>query len=252
MHISDLHFGSEVPGAVDALITAAWELGPDAVLVSGDVTLRGTRAEFERAADVLGRLPQPTLVVPGNHDIPARNLARRFLQPMAHFRRYIGEPEWAHEVGGASLLGLNTARSWGWHWNWAHGRYSASQIARVLEHWGSQPVRTRVLVAHHPFDPPSDLRSFRAVGRRSKMLGALGRAGVSVALVGHIHRTATMRVRPPGADRELLIVQAGTALSHRTRDGTNAFVELVLGDGEPTIREWRLEDGRFTPTASRL
>lgn len=49
----------------------------DAVLVTGDLTDRGTPAEFNRFLDLIEELPAPVLAIPGNHD--ARGPMRRAL-----------------------------------------------------------------------------------------------------------------------------------------------------------------------------
>ena len=41
---------------------------PDLVLLTGDLTERGSAAEYARVADALAPLPMPVYAVPGNHD----------------------------------------------------------------------------------------------------------------------------------------------------------------------------------------
>lgn len=57
----------------DALINAVNYLNtlapaPDTVIVTGDITDNGLEEEFAIAADILGQLRAPLLIVPGNHD----------------------------------------------------------------------------------------------------------------------------------------------------------------------------------------
>jgi len=78
VHLSDLHFG-RVDQALLAPITAQIHaLQPDLVVVSGDLTQRARSIQFEQAKAFLDGLPQPQIVVPGNHDIPLHNVAARF------------------------------------------------------------------------------------------------------------------------------------------------------------------------------
>src|SRR5262249_20108917 len=76
-HISDLHFGTEDPQIAAALREDLCGLGPSLVVVSGDLTQRAKPAEFLAAREFLSTIPQPQIVVPGNHDIPLYNLLRR-------------------------------------------------------------------------------------------------------------------------------------------------------------------------------
>ena len=78
LHLSDLHFGRVDDSLVEPLIAAARTLAPDLVVVSGDFTQRARRREYREARTFLKRLPEPQLVVPGNHDIPLWDVIRRF------------------------------------------------------------------------------------------------------------------------------------------------------------------------------
>ena len=53
-------------------------LAPDLVVYRGPDPAR-PRGQFIAARKFLDTLPQPQIVVPGNHDIPLYNVARRFL-----------------------------------------------------------------------------------------------------------------------------------------------------------------------------
>ena len=57
---------SLIERAVDALL--ALRLRPDVVLVTGDLTDCGLPEEYAHLRTLLGRLPMPVYVVPGNHD----------------------------------------------------------------------------------------------------------------------------------------------------------------------------------------
>ena len=88
-HVSDLHFGREDPALVAALQEDLKGAAPDLVAVSGDLTQRARRREFEAARDFLQALGMPMLAVPGNHDIPLFDVARRLLRPLDRYRQYI-------------------------------------------------------------------------------------------------------------------------------------------------------------------
>src|SRR5690606_17651604 len=88
-HLSDLHFGRHDPAVVDSLAADLDSQAPDLVVVSGDFTQMGTRAEFTQARAFLDTLAAPVLAVPGNHDVPQINMIRRILDPYGLFRRFI-------------------------------------------------------------------------------------------------------------------------------------------------------------------
>ena len=91
VHLSDLHFGRVDERLLEPLARRVHALAPDVVAVSGDLTQRARTAQFRAARRFLDTLPQPLLVVPGNHDVPLYNLWQRFLHPLAKYRRYISE-----------------------------------------------------------------------------------------------------------------------------------------------------------------
>src|SRR5258705_9934060 len=112
VHLSDLHFGRVDHDLLDPLIQSVVAIKPDLVAVSGDLTQRARSHQFREARAFLDRLPQPQIVVPGNHDVPLHNVFSRFLQPLEKYRRYITvdlQPFFTDEE--IAVLGVNTARS---------------------------------------------------------------------------------------------------------------------------------------------
>src|SRR3954471_18543059 len=89
VHLSDLHFGRVDERLLDPLVAAVMAARPDVVVISGDLTQRARRSEFEAARAFIARLPTPRVIVPGNHDVPLYNVAARLLRPVARFRKYI-------------------------------------------------------------------------------------------------------------------------------------------------------------------
>ena len=89
VHLSDIHFGRVDPRLVAPLVDAVRAAAPDLVAVSGDLTQRARRRQFEQARAFLDKLPPPILAVPGNHDVPLFNLPARFLDPFGGYRRHI-------------------------------------------------------------------------------------------------------------------------------------------------------------------
>lgn len=250
-HISDLHFGALEPGAVGALGRAIADAAPVAVVASGDLTMRGRPREFAEAAAFLRSLALPVLAIPGNHDMAYWNLAARFGAP---WRRYLGAVEGVASdellLPGAQLVGVNTSRPLGPHWNWSHGALSLAQARRVEAAFAeSPPGAWRGLVAHHPFQPPQETRQFRPVRRARSMLEALAKRSIDFVLAGHLHRTGWVFSAhiERAFGRSVLLIQASTATSSRRRDQPNAFNVLDLSDGALTLTPWALRDGSFAP-----
>lgn len=246
LHLSDLHFGRVNDSLVEPLIAAASALAPDLVVISGDLTQRARRAQFRAARSFLARLPQPQLIVPGNHDIPLWDLIRRFLSPLGRYRHYIERdlaPFYRDEE--IAVLGINTARSL----TREDGRINARQIARARETFaGLGQEVVKVVVTHHPFDLPQGSNN-RLVGRARAAMGGLAKAGIDLLLAGHLHvqHTALTAQRYQIEGHSALIVQAGTTTSTRRRGQANSFNIIRVNNPEITIEHyrWSAEGGTF-------
>lgn len=253
VHLSDLHFGEAGARGEEELLHAVASLEPDLVAISGDLTHAGRAREFAEAARFVRRLPAPWLAVPGNHDVPAHNLLERFFFPTRRFRRFMGPTRTpVHVSEGLRALGLNTARPWDLSWNWSHGRLSRRQIrviGRALA--GSPTDGARILVVHHPFFVPDRMPAFRAIANGSAALAALVAARVEIVLAGHLHRGfwKVHRAAMEGGARSVLVVQASTALSGRTRDEPNAFNHLRIDGDSLRLTPWLRNDSGFAPAS---
>jgi 3',5'-cyclic AMP phosphodiesterase CpdA len=130
LHVSDTHFGTEQPAVVEAVLRLARAQAPRLVLLSGDITQRARRGQFERARRFVDALGAPCLAVPGNHDIPLFNLPARLSRPHAGYQRCFGnalEPRWQDDA--VAVAGVDTTR---W-WRHKHGEVSAAQVAAVAQ-----------------------------------------------------------------------------------------------------------------------
>jgi 3',5'-cyclic AMP phosphodiesterase CpdA len=234
VHLSDLHFGRLDPRVVDPLIRAIRDIAPDLVAVSGDLTQRARRRQFADARAFLEALPFPRLVVPGNHDVPFFDVARRFLQPLARYREFISEetePVYADDE--IVVLGLNSARSL----SLGRGRLNLDQIVRATERLRAvAPHLVKIVVTHHPFDLPDDYGAEHLVGRATAAMAQFARAGVDLFLAGHLHvsHIGHTAERYKIAGHSALVVQAGT-ISTRQRGETNAFNVLRLNRTDATV-----------------
>lgn len=223
VHLSDLHFGRVDYSVVEPLIECVKAAKPNLVAVSGDLTQRARTAQFKEAREFLDALPQPQIVVPGNHDVPLHNVFARFMQPLDKYRRHITddlEPFYADEE--IAVLGLNTARSL----TVKYGRINERQVAGIRERLCAYADDvTKIVVTHHPFDLPEGHDEDELVGRAEMAMEALASCGADVLLAGHLHvsHTAHSSARYKIAGHNALVVSAGTATSTRGRGEPNSF-----------------------------
>lgn len=246
-HLSDLHFGTEVPEVAEALVADVRARAPTLIIVSGDLTQRARRAQFVAARDYLARLPQPQLVVPGNHDVPLYDVFRRFLSPLKRYCRFISstlDPTFNDDEMIA--VGLNTARSF----TWKNGRISMEQIAALQGRLDEAGLRVKIVVTHHPFLPPPGDVGIDLVGRAARAITVLDACNVDLLLAGHLHQgyAGDIRTQYPAARRAMIAVQAGTAISRRMRHGeANAYNLLTVERTLITIEVRAWNGDAFAP-----
>jgi 3',5'-cyclic AMP phosphodiesterase CpdA len=250
VHLSDIHFGRVDETILPPLIAQIHEIHPDVVAVSGDLTQRARVREFHEARAFLRALPEPQIVVAGNHDVPLHNVYARFRYALDAYRQYIAEDlEPFYADPEIAIAGSNTARSL----TWKGGRISQAQVTRISERLCSLgPHITKILVTHHPFDLPENYKAHSLVGRAAMAMERLLSCGVDLLLAGHMHQSHTghTALRYKIAGRSAIFVQAGT-LSMRGRGEANAFNVVRIEDHVIEVRRmsWRPERGGFMETS---
>ena len=245
IHLSDLHFGAHDPRLVEAVESRIDEEKPDLVVISGDFTQRARTEQFKEACRFLERLKEAgheVLGVPGNHDVPLYDVLRRFLSPLTRYQRYIDETLCPyHELDGAAVLGINTARSM----TFKDGRISEEQMAFIRQTFARSRDVPRILVTHHPLFalPVGDGPALgEPVGRQAAALDAIAEAGVDLLLAGHVHRASAHSARDLATRAgAALVIQAGTATSTRLRDEEQSFNRIDIAGGRVTltVQGWR-------------
>ena len=249
-HLSDLHFGRVDPATLPALQAALIAARPDVLVVSGDLTQRARRHEFEAARRFLDRLPFPRVVVPGNHDIPLYDLIARATAPFRSYRSgFANELEPLFIDREIAVLGINTARAS----TFKNGRINMLQVERScarLEQCG--PAVTRIVVTHHPFDMIATGNDSDVIGRAGLAMAAFARSRVDLILSGHLHvsHAAPSAVRYGDAGWASLLVQAGTATSTRRRNEVNAFNLIRIDRPEIAVESLGWTGEVFSSTAT--
>ncbi len=221
-HLSDLHFGEAPARLIETLAEDLRRESPDAVLVSGDLTLRARPAEFAAVSAFLASLGCPVLAVPGNHDIPRSDLWRRFVAPLHAWQRF--QPEGAEPVlrlGDTVVLGLDTVQRAHWHLDWSAGGLSERRLARLAARLQAEAGRRILVVCHHPLRHPDWATGRAAPFGAAAALALLREAEVVAVLCGHLHRAETEGEAP----RQVI---APTALSPRIKGSPNGWNLLHL------------------------
>ncbi|MFN2525185.1 MAG: metallophosphoesterase [Actinomycetota bacterium] len=225
--ISDIHCGHAKfdPKLMDAAMNEILELNPDLVVVAGDLTSEGYAPEYREAKRYLDRLKDlKMIVIPGNHDL--KNVG--FL----HFRDAFGRseqvtrlpfgssdgqppPRWATVVAvNSSKPDLNEGEVGHLRYDWIRSAYE----------WGED---YRIFIIHHHLVPvPGTGRERNIVWDAGDVLALLSELHVDLVLCGHKHVPNVWQLG------EMLLINSGTASSHRVRGYTRPSYNVVEIDDE--------------------
>jgi 3',5'-cyclic AMP phosphodiesterase CpdA len=192
---------------------------PELVILSGDLTQRARPEQFQQARAFVDAIPAPTLVVPGNHDVPMYRVWERVLSPFGAYRRHFSEElEPVHREEDLLVVGVNTA----FNWTIKEGRIKLARLLEIGELLRSVPSHVfKVVVAHHHLIPPPNFGTQTVLANAWEAMDLFSTFGVDLILSGHLHQSYIgnseefyPKGRPP-----VVVVHSGTTTSRRGRAG---------------------------------
>jgi 3',5'-cyclic-AMP phosphodiesterase len=217
------------PEVMNAAVIAEMQaLDPDAVVVKGDLTDRGTHEEYEAFLAAYGDLGPRFRHVRGNHDA--------MIDPTIA----AGEAPFTIALDGVTLAVLDTVEP-----GTDRGRLTANQITWLddLAAEASSPVL--VFGHHHPWDPSSGTRSATYFGINpddsDELVGVIARReAIAGYFAGHTHRNRVRRFAPA---RDVPIVEVactkdypGSWAEYRVYEG--GYTQVVRRVSEPAAMAW--------------
>ncbi|RYD41904.1 MAG: metallophosphoesterase, partial [Sphingomonadales bacterium] len=131
-HISDLHFGLEDRAALAWFRECVRREQPDAVLITGDLTMRARSREFAAACDWIGALDVPVTVEVGNHDLPYFNPVERFFFPYRRIRGIERLVERELDLPGVAVIPLKTTARAQWRFDWSKGWVTRPALKKTI------------------------------------------------------------------------------------------------------------------------
>ena len=221
-HVSDLHFGQEDRAALDWFAGEVAMHRPEAVICTGDLTMRGTTREFAQAAEWLVSLGAPVSIEAGNHDMPYYwEMVTRLRRPFARFHALRAAVHSDLTVDGVALVSLQTVTPAQRRLNWSKGRVRQAGLDAALAGLAeAHGAGLRLVTCHHPLvDADTHSKGSTRGGREA--LAELARAGAHAVLSGHVHDAFDLEIET--ANGPIRMIGAGT-LSQRlraTRPGYN-------------------------------
>ena len=250
-HISDVHFGPpHLPVVREGVLELIADRRPDLVVLSGDLTQRARPEQFREARAFVDAIPVPTLVVPGNHDVPMYRVWERALSPFGAYREHFSEElEPVYRDDGLLVVGINTA----FNWTIKEGRIKLDRLLEVGELLDRTPDDVfKVVVAHHHLIPPPNFGTQTVLSNAAEAMELFSDVGVDLILSGHLHQSYIgnseefyPKGRPP-----VIIVHSGTTTSNRGRAGERErnSCNWILFDDESVVVShylWHEKSVRF-------
>lgn len=231
LHLSDPHFGTERADAMRALEAFVEQARPTLMVISGDITQRARRGQYQAARRFIDGLQQrcgaPWVAIAGNHDIPLFDAAARIAWPLRQYRAHICddlEPEFSD--AHALVVCVSTVR----RWRHKDGAVSPAQVERVARRLQrAAPGQLRVVVTHQPVHVIDPAERTNLLHGHAAAVQRWAQAGADLVLGGHIHSAYVrpLLASPAGVLPATWSVQAGTAVSARVRREQPNSVNLV-------------------------
>jgi 3',5'-cyclic AMP phosphodiesterase CpdA len=216
------------PNVMNAGAIAEMEaLDPDAIIVKGDLTDRGTEAEYAAFLDAYTQLGPRMLHTRGNHDAMITDTIA------------VNAPR-TIELEGVTLAVLDTVRP-----GREHGRITPDQLEWLDDVAATSSVPVLVFGHHHPWNPSSAERNDHYFGINpddSEALCAViaRRDAIAGYFAGHTHRN---RVRRFDAARGVPIVEIacvkdypGVWAEYRVHEG--GYTQLARRISTPAAMRW--------------
>lgn len=259
MHVSDLHAGPPFRRQLaEQVAREAHDLKPDLLVASGDFVQRADFAsQWRTITGYLQTLPEPRLVVAGNHDVPLFNVFNRLFRPYSDYRKHISpELNPIFERPGLAVVGGCTAHGLTVDGGYINRRQRATLEAR-FSHVPAGACKIAVL-HHHVVNPPGS-EGRNMIKNADQVVELLDRCGVELLLCGHIHMSyigTTLDVRPD-LRQGTIICQSGTTTSRRGKGrehGKNSYNVIEVTDRAIKIGQHMfMEDaGHFVAIAEHV
>jgi len=204
-HLSDLHVGSMsfreelILDAIDKVN----DMGPDATVVTGDLSDNGYYQELKLAADYVEQIKTPLLVVPGNHD--SRHLGNECFEELIK-KRY-GTLKIKNQ--GVKIIGLDSSEP-----DLNSGKVGRSQqefMEEALKSASENGLFKIIALPHHIIPVPRTGRERNVLSDAGDILMSLIENHTDLVLSGHKHVPHTWIVH------ETVFATAGTVSSFKLR-----------------------------------
>lgn len=237
IHISDLHFGHENADIIQAFLSDCDTLKPDLIIISGDLTQRARKKQFQSLTRFLNALDCTTLMVPGNHDVPLWNPYERIIRPFYRYMKFTQSDittKWSNAQ--IKVLGLCSVDPT----NIKNGQLSQHDFESITNYFKPSTEQVNLLFFHHNFDYRSG--AHKPLENHQAFMKCLLSSHVDIICTGHLHfaQTATFR---KNNTKPCLSIHAGSLSCKRSKDNLNSYYCVDLKKRQCHV-QWRVFRGQ--------
>jgi 3',5'-cyclic AMP phosphodiesterase CpdA len=227
IHISDIHISSPnfEPKWANRTIKKINSLKPDALVITGDLTMDGYVHEYEMVGDFLGKFNvENTLIVPGNHD--ARNEGYKIFEEIFDTRYpYL-------EIEELVLLGVDSSEP-----DVDDGHVGRFYYQRIEDELSNRDKITFLVMHHHLLPIPGTGRETHIVNDAGDVLELITRENVNFVLSGHKHRPWIWKLE------KTHFITAGTATTKRLKGKAYPSFNIInVDEKKVNLLRYNVED----------
>ena len=221
------------PARLAALTAYLKDAKPDAWAITGDLCQLGLEAEAREAASWLSELApaNQVLLVPGNHDIFARDSAESITRRWSAWLHVNSQkPEWpvVRTFGEITLIGLNSAVVT--PILQAGGKLGQAARARLDQALKASQGSCRVVLIHHP-PLPGSCKPRKALADDREMASVLEKRGAALALHGHLHQNLENRLKRGASEIAVFCTASASAVGLQGAAAARIFDIDPAADG---------------------
>jgi len=217
-----------VPEIADSMLESINLLKPELIVITGDLTENGFFAEYEGVKRFIDRIEcKNKVIVPGNHD--SQNAG------YLHFEDLFENRFSSQNFGKITVVGADSSQP-----DLNEGHIGRENYGWIKEAFSGEEFK--IFALHHHLVPiPLAGRDNTVLVDAGDVLELLNRCKVNLVLCGHCHIPWVWNLN------NMLVVNAGTVCSSKTRGKTTQCYNLIQIDENPEA-DWKIQVSRVFPT----
>ncbi|MGB9927213.1 MAG: metallophosphoesterase family protein [Methanosarcina sp.] len=224
MHYSDAYFVEEI---ADSMLESINLARPDLVVITGDLTENGFSVEYDGVKQFIDRIEcENKVLVPGNHD--SKNAG------YLHFEDLFESRFSSQSFGKVMIVGADSSQP-----DLNEGHIGRENYGWIKEAFSGEEFK--IFALHHHLVPiPLAGRDNTVLVDAGDILELLNRCKVNLVLCGHCHIPWVWNLN------NMLVVNAGTVCSSKTRGKTTQCYNLIQVDDENSEGNWKVQISRVS------